>query len=145
MEISQIMSKSVVTVTMDDTLKVVKDIFDNANFHHVLVVEAQKLCGVISDRDLLKAISHNIGTASETAKDIASLNKRAHQILTRKLITLGPTASVYDAIALFNLHKISCIPVIDDLGKPIGLLSWRDIFKIIEHRKTNKVKNDDQH
>ena len=138
MQISEIMSKSVVTVSMDDTLKVVKEIFEQANFHHILVVESNKLCGVISDRDLLKAISHNLGTASETTKDIATLNKKAHQIISRQLITLPPTAGVYDAISLFNSHKISCIPVVNESGKPVGLLSWRDIFKTIESRKKSK-------
>ncbi|GHE88879.1 CBS domain-containing protein [Thalassotalea profundi] len=139
MQVSEIMSKSVVSVSMDDTLKVVKDIFEKASFHHLLVVESNKLCGVISDRDLLKAISHNLGTASETTKDIATLNKRAHQIISRQLITLPPTAGVYDAISLFNNHKISCIPIVNEAGKPVGLLSWRDIFKTIENRKNNKT------
>lgn len=139
MKISDIMSKSVVSVSMDATLKVVKDIFDHASFHHILVVESSKLCGVISDRDLLKAISPNIGTASETTKDIATLNKKAHQILTRKLITLLADATIYDAITLFNQHNISCIPVVNESGKPVGVLSWRDIFKAIEQNKNHKT------
>ncbi len=88
MSIEKIMSKTVVTVEMDDSLKVVKDIFDNTNFHHLLVVESGKLFGVISDRDLLKSLSPDIGTVAETSKDTATLNKRAHQIMTRKPVTL---------------------------------------------------------
>ena len=132
MIIEKIMSKNVVTVEMDDSLKVVKDIFDNTRFHHLLVVESGKLFGVISDRDLLKALSPNIGTASETTRDLAALNKRAHQILTRKPITLSPKSGIYDAIEIFNNHSISCIPVVDEEHKPIGLISWRDILKVIE-------------
>ena len=77
MSIDKLMSKNVVTIEMDDSLSVVKEIFDNTRFHHLLVVEAGKLFGVISDRDLLKAISPNIGTAAETASDAASLNKKS--------------------------------------------------------------------
>jgi len=40
------------------------------------VIESGKLIGVVSDRDLLKAISPNIGTMSETYRDEATLNKR---------------------------------------------------------------------
>jgi len=132
MIIEKIMSKNVVTVEMDDSLKVVKDIFDNTRFHHLLVVESGILFGVISDRDLLKALSPNIGTISETTRDLATLNKRAHQILTRKPITLSPKSGIYNAIEIFNNHSISCIPVVDEEHKPIGLISWRDILKVIE-------------
>ncbi len=131
MAVNQLMSKDVVTIEMDDSLGVVKDIFDSTRFHHLLVVESGKLFGVISDRDLLKSISPNIGTAAETASDVASLNKKVHQIMTRKPVTLGPEASVHDAIAIFNQHNISCIPVIDEDRRPVGIISWRDILKAL--------------
>ena len=127
----EIMSKTVVTVEMDDSLAVIKEIFDNTGFHHLLVVESDKLLGVISDRDLLKALSPNIGTLSETVRDLASLNKRAHQIMTRKAVTLGPDAAIVDAIEIFNTHNISCIPVVDEQNKPVGIISWRDILKTL--------------
>ena len=127
----EIMSKTVVTVEMDDSLAVIKEIFDNTGFHHLLVVESDKLLGVISDRDLLKALSPNIGTLSETVRDLASLNKRAHQIMTRKAVTLGPDAAIFDAIKIFNTHNISCIPVVDEQNKPVGIISWRDILKTL--------------
>ena len=127
----EIMSETVVTVEMDDSLAVIKEIFDNTGFHHLLVVESDKLLGVISDRDLLKALSPNIGTLSETVRDLASLNKRAHQIMTRKAVTLGPDAAIVDAIEIFNTHNISCIPVVDEQNKPVGIISWRDILKTL--------------
>ena len=36
---------------------------------------------------------------------------------------------------VFNQHNISCIPVVNESGKPVGVLSWRDIFKAIEQNK----------
>jgi len=139
MSIEEIMSYSIVSVELDDSLKVVKEIFDNTNFHHLLVVASGKLFGVISDRDLLKALSPNIGTKFETLKDSASLNKRVHQIVTRKPMALEKSAGIYDAIHLFNNHKISCIPIVDDQQKPIGVVSWRDILKYIERARENRT------
>ena len=141
MSVEKIMSTPVVTVEMDDSLKVIKGIFDNTHFHHLIVIDSGKVFGVISDRDLLKALSPNIGTAAETTRDTATLNKSAHQIMTRKPVTLELNASVYDAVEIFNNHNISCIPVVDDEDKPLGIISWRDILKEIEsnHLKhTNK-------
>ena len=129
MSVREIMSQPVVTVEMDDSLKKVKEIFDNSRFHHLLVVESGKLFGVISDRDLLKAISPNIGTAAEINRDLATLKKKVHQIVTRNPVTLGPEAAISEAIEIFNAYSISCIPVIDDQRKPVGIVSWRDILK----------------
>ena len=132
MNVEKIMSKRVVTVEMDDSLKTVKEIFNNVRFHHLLVVESGKLYGIISDRDLLKALSPNIGTIIETAMDALTLNKRVHQIMTRKPVTLTPSAGIYDAIEIFNNHNVSCIPVVDDENKPVGIISWRDVLKAIK-------------
>ncbi len=135
MTIEKIMSHTIVSVEMDDSLAVVKNIFENVHFHHLLVVEAGKLVGVVSDRDLLKAISPNIGTAAELSRDLVTLNKRVHQILTRSPVTLTPESGVYDAIAIFNRHNISCIPVVDKDNTPVGIVSWRDILKVINKKQ----------
>jgi acetoin utilization protein AcuB len=140
MLIEKIMSTPVVTVTFDDTLGVVKHIFENAKFHHLLVVEDGKLYGVISDRDLLKSISPFIGTVQATAHDKFTLNKKVHQIMSRKPISLSPSADVYDAIRLFNQHNISCIPIVNEKGAPVGIVSWRDILHILEVNHNKKLK-----
>ena len=136
MLVEKIMNNTVVTVEMDDTLKLVKEIFDNAKFHHLMVIENGKLFGVLSDRDLLKAISPNIGTPAETTRDAASLNKKVHQIMTRKPITLAAGSDMYDAIKLFNENTVSCIPIVNEQHKPVGILSWRDILKTIADERT---------
>jgi acetoin utilization protein AcuB len=138
MRIEEIMTKKVVTVRMDDSLSHVKDLFETHHFHHLLVVEQHKLVGIVSDRDLLKAISPNIGSATESPKDIASLNKRVHQIMHRNLITLTPNCSLLTAIHTFNCNKISCIPVVDEQLRPLGILSWRDIFRFVENKQLEK-------
>lgn len=134
MSLAHIMNTRVVTVTMDDTLEQVKEIFDNVRFHHLLVMEGQELIGIVSDRDLLKALSPHLNTVAETPKDRATLKKRVHQIMTRHPISLQPENSVHDAIALFNRHLISCIPIVNAQGKPVGLVSWRDVFKVLEKK-----------
>ena len=128
------MSTRLVSVKLDDSLKTVKELFDRTGFHHLLVVssESNELYGVISDRDLLKTISPKIGTPAETAGDKATLNKKAHQIMTRKPVTLKSDDDVYEAVHIFNTHNISCIPVVNDNNTPIGIISWRDILKAIE-------------
>jgi len=129
MLLKDIMSKAVVTVEPDDTLALVKQMFHLGKFHHVLVLERGELVGVVSDRDLYKALSPNIDTPAESYKDTATLNKTVRQIMTRLPIVLKDDATVDDAIDIFNLHTISCIPVVTQEGKLLGILSWRDILR----------------
>ncbi|MDP2713746.1 CBS domain-containing protein [Rheinheimera sp.] len=132
LNIAQLMSTKPVSVSPDDALTVVKQIFDHVKFHHVLVVENGILLGVLSDRDLFKALSPHIGTAAETPRDLATLNKKVHQIMLRQPVTLQPQAKVMDAIQLFNTHGVSCIPVVDSQNRPQGILSWRDIIRALD-------------
>lgn len=134
MRIKSIMSSDLVTVDIDDPLSKVKDIFDQHHFHHLIVIGHGKLLGVISDRDLLKAISPNIGTAAEKPSDVATLNKRVHQIMTRKPFTLMADNTIIDAIALLNSKNVSCIPIVNATDKPIGIVTWRDILRVMEEK-----------
>lgn len=130
MEVKSIMTRRVVTVELDDSLAVIKQIFDAMKFHHLLVIdEDRKLCGVISDRDLLRALSPRVGTLSESARDAATLNKRAHQIMTRQPITLRPEATLEAAVELLLERRVSCLPVVDESFRPVGILSWRDLLR----------------
>jgi acetoin utilization protein AcuB len=130
MTLGKIMTARIVTVEMDDRLEVVKDIFDTMRFHHLLVVdEHKKLSGVLSDRDLLRALSPYVGSATETARDLATLNKRVHQIMTRQPITLRQESGIAEAVELLLKNRISCIPIVDDEFKPVGIVSWRDLLR----------------
>ncbi len=131
MNVEKLMTRHLVTVELDDTLRTVREIFSNAKFHHLLVVEEGRLYGVLSDRDLFKAISPRIATASETDKDRATLNKKVHQIMTRKPVVVRPQDSIYDAIELINKHGVACLPVVDAENRPVGILTWRDIFRAL--------------
>jgi acetoin utilization protein AcuB len=132
MNLRDIMTARVVSVDLDDPLEVVKQIFDSVKFHHLLVIDSgKKLRGVISDRDLLRALSPYLGTPSENSRDIATLKKRVHQIMTRQPITLSADATVMDAVNLFLNHRVSCIPIVDENFNAVGIVSWRDVLKAL--------------
>lgn len=130
--ITQLMSPSPVTVEPDDTLATVREIFEQLKFHHLPVVENYALVGLVSDRDLLKALSPHLGSAAETSRDLATLNKRVHQVMRRELVTLPVTAQLQDAVRLFNREHVSCIPILDDQRRPLGVLTWRDVMRALD-------------
>ncbi|EIC23960.1 CBS domain-containing protein [Thiorhodovibrio frisius] len=129
LKIENMMTSPVVTVEMDDTLALVKEIFDNTHFHHLAVLEEGSLYGVLSDRDLFKAISPGVGTLAESNLDRAALTRRAHQIMSRQPVVIEQDQDVRDALRLFEEHHVSCLPVVDADQNLVGILTWRDLLQ----------------
>jgi len=137
MTLDKIMSFPVASVELEDTLKTVKSLLDKAKFNHVLVVENGKLMGVISDRDVYRVMSPTLGTPLETHRDVQAMNRVVHTFMTRKPLTLRKTNNMFDAVDLFLTHKISCIPIVDSENHVEGIVTKKDILKLL---KANRSK-----
>ncbi|MEP4546275.1 MAG: CBS domain-containing protein [Saccharospirillum sp.] len=142
MSVKKIMNPNPVVVGMEDTVARMRELFEEHRFHHLLVTERGILKGIVSDRDILKALSPYVGTPSEQTRDTSTLFRRAHQVMTRDPITISPEASLADAISLFNRNKISCLPVVSQGNQPLGMVSWRDILRTMERVSQHKRKAD---
>jgi acetoin utilization protein AcuB len=57
------------------------------------------------------------------------MNRKAHQIMTRTLVTATPETSIEDAARLLVQNGVSCLPVVAVDGSLAGILSWKDLFK----------------
>ena len=137
MSLENLMSSSLLCIDLDDDLEKAQKIFTEHGIHHLLVTDKKKLVGVLTVSDLYKHLSPNIGTRKETQADISLLHQKAHQIMSRNLITATPEMGIYDAILKFHDHKVSCLPIVDGDGKAVGILTWRDIMAILanQHRQ----------
>ena len=131
MTIDKIMTTNPVTVRMDDSVRHVKKLFDEHRFHHLLVTERRKLVGVISDRDLLRNLSPFVGRLGEHKRDQAMLDRRVHQIMTRKPVVVTVETTVHDAAALLLQNNVSCLPVVNADMRPIGLVTWKDLVRAL--------------
>ncbi|GAB5497322.1 MAG: CBS domain-containing protein [Phycisphaerales bacterium] len=129
--VSTIMATKVVTVSPDDCLNAVRKLFDTYKFHHLIVVEREKAVGVMSHRDLLKHLSPFVGTLSEKSRDAWTLDKRVHQVMTRSIVWVEPNAPVTEAALMMAANRISCLPVLNEKGHPIGILTSRDMLRWI--------------
>ncbi|MEX0876397.1 MAG: CBS domain-containing protein [Phycisphaerales bacterium] len=126
--VEDIMSHPVETVSMDHSVDTIKKIFESSNYHHLIVAGEQGRCmGVISDRDLLKNISPFLNKPGERTADIACLQRRAHQIMSRQLVAVRRNTSLRAAARVMLDHRISCLPVVDAQKKCIGIITVRDI------------------
>jgi acetoin utilization protein AcuB len=140
MKIEEIMSDNVTCINLDERLSMVRELFIKHKFHHLMVIDNDnKLMAVISERDYLKATNSNLELPTANEKDLAMLNKRVHQIVSKKLVTIKEFSSFSEAIRIFHDTGVSCLPVINNDNKPIGVLTWRDIVGWL-YSKVNSSK-----
>jgi acetoin utilization protein AcuB len=131
MKMEDIMTTEVVVVGMDDRLETVQELFETHKFHHLLVVEENAVVGIISDRDLLKALSPFVDTGAERMQDLSTLDKRVHLNMSRNPITAEKETTVQEAAKLLVENNISCLPILSPEKEVAGIVTWKDILRII--------------
>src|ERR1700723_4791423 len=57
---------------------------------------------------------------------------RAHQIMTRQVITVATGASIVDAANIMLDKHVSGLPVVDEAGKLVGVVSQGDFIRRAE-------------
>ena len=129
-QVGKVMRRRWAQLEMDDDLWKVRELFQGLRTHHMLVIENEELVGVISDRDLLRAISPYLGSISEQTRDRATLDKRAHHIMTRDVCTITASRTLREAVRLFLERDISCLPVIVPGSMKVeGMLTRKDVLR----------------
>ena len=130
MKISQIMQRDLITLDMDNTLDDARKLFETHSMHHILIKNESTLAGVITDRDLWQNLSPTVGTRNETPQDSFSMNKKVHLIMSRQLVTATEETSLTEAVLLFHDHKISCLPIIDEKQKVLGIVTCQKLKQV---------------
>ncbi len=129
MQVRDIMTQPVVTTDMDAPLVLVRDLFEQHAFHHLIVTERDRIVGIVSDRDLLRHLSPFIGSATmERKQDENTLNKRVHQIMSRHVIMVHTDAALEEARHLILSNGVSCLPVVNSRQRLVGVITWRDLL-----------------
>lgn len=127
--VREMMTARVHTLEPDDFLYRAVRLFERERFHHVVILERGKILGVISDRDILKALSPFLGQPMmERPQDHATPRRRIHQIMTRKPVTIHVDQSTAEAARKMLDERVSCLPVVDDEGTLAGILTIRDLI-----------------
>ena len=85
----------------------------------ILVDDAGRLCGLFTDSDLARLF--------ELRAD-GSFDRPISEVMTRSPITVTPKARMAEVLELLRTRKISELPVVDEQGRPIGLLDITDLI-----------------
>jgi len=120
MKISDIMTEAAVTDRPDDTLASAAAKMWEQQTGSLLVLDDQGLVGIITERDILKAVAG--GT------DLGST--RISEVMTKDLITVDPGTSLREAAGIMTEKWIRHLPVLQG-GKLVGIVSQRDLSGVL--------------
>lgn len=112
-----VMTKGVVALDRDETLTEAARRMKKEDIGDVLVREDGRLCGIVTDRDIVvRAIAEGHDPQEVAIGDIC----------THELVTSDPEEDLGTVIDRMREHAIRRIPVVED-GEPVGMIAMGDL------------------
>jgi CBS domain-containing protein len=116
MRVKEIVKKAV-TITADRTLKEAAKLMAEHGIGCLIVVSGDDLIGIVTERDVLKQASNDIGSLDRPVKDSMSTD----------VITVESNMRLNDAAEVMSKHKIKKLPVLEK-GKLLGIITSTDLI-----------------
>ena len=120
--IREVMTAELITVEPSTSVAAAVTVMGMQGVGAVLVIENGRLEGIFTERDLVRALSHDIGAASQPIT----------QWMTPNPVTVGPETSVERALEIMLAGKFRHLPVTDG-EQVVGVVSIRDLSRVTLH------------
>ncbi len=126
------MTPNPVHVTPETSMMRASKTMKDKNVRGLSVVDEKgTLVGIVTDRDIKEA-----SPSKATTLDVHELyyllsEIKVKDIMSTRLVTITPDESVEKAAVLMMDHKIGGLPVVDDGGKLIGVITQTDVFNVL--------------
>jgi CBS domain-containing protein len=119
MLVKDVMQRNVIVAKENMKIKEAAEVMSKYHIGSLVIVRNNKVVGILTERDILKAIAKGIDPRTIEAKDI----------MTKEVITISPTSTIEDAASLMLEKKIKKLPVLDG-EKLVGIITATDIAVI---------------
>jgi CBS domain-containing protein len=120
--IQSLMTRKVVSVEPECPILEVLNKFRAYHISCVLVCEGDMPIGIISESDI-------VGIAYDRVSGYGEQREQARDLMSPTLTTVSENGSFEDAVALAEEQRIRHLPVVDDAGRLVGLLTQTDMLR----------------
>ncbi len=127
-EILAVKGSDVVTATKSASLAEVAASLANRGIGALVVMDGDTVCGIASERDLIRAID---------AKGASALSDPINSCMTSKVVSCAPGDTIDQLMDMMTKGRFRHLPVIED-GKLAGIVSIGDVVK----RKIEQAERD---
>jgi acetoin utilization protein AcuB len=120
--LADIMTRRVLSISPSSKLEDAFELMRGAGIHHLVVMRAGRVVGIVSDCDLERARSVSYMTGDDVW--------RVEEMMSRRVVIGSPEMTVRDAARLMRSHAIGCLPVVD--GKQlVGIITTSDLLALL--------------
>ncbi|UKJ06325.1 CBS domain-containing protein [Solitalea lacus] len=128
--VSQIMTKSVVTVSEDDGLQEVVKLLKTHSIRHIPVVKGQEVSGIISRTDIDRLTFGSLFDNQDSSEDAILEMLSIGQVMTSKPHTVTPEMSIKDLAEIFTNEEYHALPVVKN-GELVGIVTTTDVIRYL--------------
>ena len=117
------------SISPDATVYEALEIMSDKEVGALLVLERGHVVGILSERDYARKI---------ILKNRSSRDTKVREIMNAPAVTVSPACTVDEAMQLMTDRRIRHLPVVDSVGRLLGIISIGDLVKwtITSHEKT---------
>ena len=125
------MSKNVITVDVNDSMQEATKLLKEHDIRMLPVMKKGELVGIVTDRDLKRA-SASDAISLEIHELLYLISKiKIKEIMTKNPITVPPELTVEETADILMKNKISGVPVLNEKGKVMGVITQNDLFRVL--------------
>ena len=125
------MSKDVIAVDVDDSMQDASYLLREHNINILPVMEKDTMVGVITDK-VLKQASPSDATTLDMHELLFLISKiKVRDLMRTPVVTVLPDHTVEEAAAILLEKKISGLPVVDEKGQVVGIITRSDLFRVL--------------
>ena len=128
MTIEQRMTRDVITLAIDQSLRDAIVMMQRHRIRHVPVVDGQTVVGILTDRDIKRATPSLLSGIDRESFDRVLDQTLVEQAMTRTPFTVTPSTSVRDAVKVMVDRKFGALPVVEG-GRLIGIVTSTDFLR----------------
>jgi len=133
--VADFMTKDPVTTHPDDYALMALDRMREYRVRHLPVVDGDyRVVGLISDRDLRVAVGDPWRSDHPEEATVALKSMRVKQLMWRPSAVLLPSDRCVDVARHFASERLSNVPVANEQGKLVGVLSYVDLLRALTTR-----------
>ncbi len=129
--ILEIKGKAIWTISPDDSVYDALRLMARVDVGALLVLEGDKLVGIISERDYARKVILLGKTSKETL---------VKEIMTKKVISIHPMQTCEECMDIMTKNRVRHLPVMEG-GELQGVVSIGDVVKNIIYKQREKIKD----
>lgn len=137
--VGDIMTKKVVSISLDEKLDLVEEIMANGEIRHMPVTSGGRVVGIVSHRDLLRSkLSTLIDFPEEDRKSLLEATD-VEKVMTKDVKFADLNESITHAASRMLQEKIGCLPVVNEDHELMGLITETDIIRYFVESSEEKI------